>query len=340
MPGWAERRRRSAAGSSRRSATCSTTPSARERDGHRAARCGRTSAVELHVTDEGARLPRRVRRSRVRALQQRRRGARWRGQRARTGDRRCRRPRARRSRRAGEQCAAQTSGSGYRPRPTRLAVSSCSHLLRRSVSGVQVGRDNARRVRRAQEARLRLKRRVAVASALGFAALFGLAAQHAVGLGQRRAVAPSGPSGARRAGEGPILRRAGRRLSRSPTRRAAAEPRRRQPPESPPSVARRRSRRPVSPDLAPPPGMVGIRFRAMGTDVLVLAPRGRATRALVVESLFAEWERALSRFRPESDLSLLNAEARRAGAAGSCSRTDRSGARCGPRDVRSLRSTA
>jgi len=48
----------------------------------------------------------------------------------------------------------------------------------------------------------------------------------------------------------------------------------------------------------------------MGTDVLVLAPAGRAVRAArLVEELFEEWEAALSRFRPESELSRLNASA-------------------------------
>src|SRR5581483_8068359 len=70
------------------------------------------------------------------------------------------------------------------------------------------------------------------------------------------------------------------------------------------------SPRPVSPDLAVPPGLRAASFRAMGTDVLVLAPAGRAVRAArLVEELFEEWEAALSRFRPESELSRLNASA-------------------------------
>ena len=50
-------------------------------------------------------------------------------------------------------------------------------------------------------------------------------------------------------------------------------------------------------------------FRAMGTDVRVLAPVGSAEACAVVESLFADWEAVLSRFRPESDLSRANAGA-------------------------------
>ena len=48
----------------------------------------------------------------------------------------------------------------------------------------------------------------------------------------------------------------------------------------------------------------------MGTDVRVLAPRDRARRAAqLAESVFAEWEARLSRFRPESELSRVNARA-------------------------------
>lgn len=50
-------------------------------------------------------------------------------------------------------------------------------------------------------------------------------------------------------------------------------------------------------------------FRAMGTDVRVLAPTASADACAVVESLFADWEAVLSRFRPESDLSRVNAGA-------------------------------
>jgi hypothetical protein len=54
------------------------------------------------------------------------------------------------------------------------------------------GREHLTRVRERQAARLdRLKRRIVLASTLGFAALFGLAAQHAVGSTKRRVVAPT-----------------------------------------------------------------------------------------------------------------------------------------------------
>jgi len=48
----------------------------------------------------------------------------------------------------------------------------------------------------------------------------------------------------------------------------------------------------------------------MGADVQLLLPARRASYAArAVESLFAEWEEVLSRFRPESELSRLNARA-------------------------------
>ena len=50
-------------------------------------------------------------------------------------------------------------------------------------------------------------------------------------------------------------------------------------------------------------------FRAMGSDVRVLVPADSADACAVVESLFADWEAVLSRFRPESDLSRANAGA-------------------------------
>ena len=52
------------------------------------------------------------------------------------------------------------------------------------------------------------------------------------------------------------------------------------------------------------------RFRAMGSEVHVLVPHASAAHCTsAVEELFAEWEDVLSRFRPESELSLLNARA-------------------------------
>jgi thiamine biosynthesis lipoprotein len=48
----------------------------------------------------------------------------------------------------------------------------------------------------------------------------------------------------------------------------------------------------------------------MGTTVTVLAPAGAEQHAgVIVEALFAEWEQVLSRFRPDSELSYLNARA-------------------------------
>ena len=52
------------------------------------------------------------------------------------------------------------------------------------------------------------------------------------------------------------------------------------------------------------------RFRAMGSDIHLVLPASRASAAArAVEDLFAEWEGVLSRFRPESELSRLNAKA-------------------------------
>ncbi|MGE5335025.1 MAG: FAD:protein FMN transferase, partial [Nitrososphaerota archaeon] len=51
-------------------------------------------------------------------------------------------------------------------------------------------------------------------------------------------------------------------------------------------------------------------FAAMGTTITVLAPAAQGPRAAkVVRALFDEWERTLSRFLPESELSRLNAQA-------------------------------
>jgi thiamine biosynthesis lipoprotein len=50
----------------------------------------------------------------------------------------------------------------------------------------------------------------------------------------------------------------------------------------------------------------------MGTTVTVVLPAPDAAAAVAVEALFATWETTLSRFRPESELSRLNASAGRA----------------------------
>lgn len=66
----------------------------------------------------------------------------------------------------------------------------------------------------------------------------------------------------------------------------------------------------MSPDLAVPAGMASHRFRAMGSDVHLLVPdSGAGEAARAIERLFAMWEDALSRFRPASELSRLNAQA-------------------------------
>ena len=67
---------------------------------------------------------------------------------------------------------------------------------------------------------------------------------------------------------------------------------------------------PVAPDEQTPRGMSRHVFAAMGTTVTVMAPVEHGLRAFeIVRALFDEWERALSRFLPESELSRLNARA-------------------------------
>jgi FAD:protein FMN transferase len=54
--------------------------------------------------------------------------------------------------------------------------------------------------------------------------------------------------------------------------------------------------------------MAGVAFPTMGTEVTVLAPAGRAGEAAGrARRLFEDWERRLSRFRPDSELARLNA---------------------------------
>lgn len=61
-----------------------------------------------------------------------------------------------------------------------------------------------------------------------------------------------------------------------------------------------------------PLGLARANFRAMGTEVTLLAPAPQIEQALrLTRDLFEEWERALSRFRPESELSRLNGRAGR-----------------------------
>lgn len=67
---------------------------------------------------------------------------------------------------------------------------------------------------------------------------------------------------------------------------------------------------PAAPEERTPDRMSRHTFAAMGTTVTVLAPTERAAQAAAVtRTLFAEWERTLSRFLPESELSRLNAQA-------------------------------
>ncbi len=59
-----------------------------------------------------------------------------------------------------------------------------------------------------------------------------------------------------------------------------------------------------------PEGMARVEFAAMGTTVSLLLPRDDAEAGeALARDLFEEWERTLSRFRPESELSRLNARA-------------------------------
>lgn len=64
--------------------------------------------------------------------------------------------------------------------------------------------------------------------------------------------------------------------------------------------------------LVTPAGFARREFHAMGTAVTVVLPAPEAAAARIVEELFSSWESALSRFRPESEVSRLNASAGRA----------------------------
>lgn len=64
------------------------------------------------------------------------------------------------------------------------------------------------------------------------------------------------------------------------------------------------------PNYATPAGMYRVEFRAMGTSISLLLPEQQAEQGVqIVRTLFAEWEEALSRFIPESELSQLNEQA-------------------------------
>jgi thiamine biosynthesis lipoprotein len=63
------------------------------------------------------------------------------------------------------------------------------------------------------------------------------------------------------------------------------------------------------PEFTVPAGMAQTTFHAMGTTIALLLPRDVSERATQsVTDLFATWERALSRFQPDSELSRLNAQ--------------------------------
>ncbi len=65
--------------------------------------------------------------------------------------------------------------------------------------------------------------------------------------------------------------------------------------------------RSVSPEYQTPVGMQRKEFRAMGTTVTLLLPEGQAEGGKeIAQTLFEVWERTLSRFLPESELSHLN----------------------------------
>ena len=145
--------------------------------------------------------------------------------------------------------------------------------------------------RRRQEQRLgRLRRRAALASALGFAAFLALARSTRLDqTKERRGARPR-----RR------LPRPRRTSTSAPTDSHSTTARRSRP--------RLRSPRRMSPELAVPSGMSSRRFRAMGSEVHLVVPTGNADdAALAVECLFSQWEGVLSRFRPDSELSRLNA---------------------------------
>lgn len=66
----------------------------------------------------------------------------------------------------------------------------------------------------------------------------------------------------------------------------------------------------MTPTYTDLPGFARVEFAAMGTTVTALLPERHARDGgETVQALFAEWEDALSRFKPESELSRLNARA-------------------------------
>jgi thiamine biosynthesis lipoprotein len=84
------------------------------------------------------------------------------------------------------------------------------------------------------------------------------------------------------------------------------------PPERPPGEGPPRGQGPPPDRLPLPGGMRRVGFRAMGTEVSVVGEAATAAAlAAEVAGLFERWEQALSRFRPDSELSRLNARAGR-----------------------------
>jgi len=66
-----------------------------------------------------------------------------------------------------------------------------------------------------------------------------------------------------------------------------------------------------APAFDTPAGLARTTFGSMGTDVVVLAPRGAVAAVEEVRALFAEWDLRFSRFRLDSELSRVNAAAGR-----------------------------
>ena len=67
---------------------------------------------------------------------------------------------------------------------------------------------------------------------------------------------------------------------------------------------------PAPPNYTTPAGMRREEFRAMGTSISILLPENQVEAgAEIVRTHFSEWEQALSRFLPESELSQLNQHA-------------------------------
>src|SRR5215472_1814095 len=66
----------------------------------------------------------------------------------------------------------------------------------------------------------------------------------------------------------------------------------------------------MSTEFVTPAGLRRTEFAAMGTTVSLLLPEDTAAfGSALVRTLYAEWEQTLSRFRPASELSRLNARA-------------------------------